>query len=76
MEIMKIEDLEVNEVYHFKNKHYDIIGIFVNYDTNRKVIRFKTISSVDNKWDSEIFELSERDIKYKSEYTFTLTKIS
>lgn len=56
-----ISELEIGCVYQYKDGNFEIWG-FYNGITPNNFYEFKTLSSVDNRWRNQVFQLSSQAI--------------
>jgi hypothetical protein len=63
--MIKAEDLVIGELYQYKDENFEIWGFYNGLAKNLSH-EFKTVSSVNNAWKNEIFQVDENegDLKY------------
>lgn len=59
--MIKPEDLVIGELYQYKDENFEIWG-FYNGITLDNHHEFKTISSINNNWTNNVFQLSSEGI--------------
>lgn len=59
--MIKPEDLVIGELYQYKDKNFEIWG-FYNGITLDNFHEFKTVSSVNNNWRNEVFQISSQEL--------------
>ncbi len=55
------KNLVIGELYQYKDENFEIWG-FYNGITPNNFYAFKTLSSVDNRWRNQVFQLSSQAI--------------
>ncbi len=64
---MNVKDLELEEIYHFKYRDYDILCMYAGILPKGELIEwrysFKVISSVNNLWNLSVLNLNEEFIQ-------------